>query len=366
MEVKIITIFGATGNQGGSVARSLLKNPAFRVRGITRNPASDASKALSSQGAEMVKANGLDPEEMRAAFRGSWGVFLNINSDDKVGLQRACCGENTRNLHYEMKTFTNPESPTEYDMGKLIVDAAASEGVQHFVFSSGAPCSELTNGKVAMKAMDMKYKTEQYIRSLGVFKSVLPLSPGWFLENFLSKEAAPIFGGFPHFPNDEGRLVFRTPYWGGKEDVPWLSISDDFGDIVQGALLDPETWNGHFIHALSNVRSFKELTEDFQEATAREATWTPILPSWEQFETHGIHELEDVKLMFGLTQVTGGKYFGETTEIDTATKLKKATAVALDYPEEKHRQVTVKEWFATRFGNATLCKEDGTTPKPSV
>lgn len=39
-------------------------------------------------------------------------------------------------------------------MGKTIVDAAASEGVQHFVFSSGAPCSELTNGKVAMKAMD--------------------------------------------------------------------------------------------------------------------------------------------------------------------------------------------------------------------
>ncbi|KAJ5986946.1 hypothetical protein N7451_011311 [Penicillium sp. IBT 35674x] len=343
MEVKLITIFGATGNQGGSVAKSLLKNPAFRVRGITRNPASDASKALGSQGAEMVKANGLDPEEMRAAFRGSWAVFLNINSDDKA--------------------FANPESPTEFDMGKIIVDAAASQGVQHFVFSSGAPCSELTNGKVTMKAMDMKYKTEQYIRSLGVFKSVLPLSPGWFLENFLSKEAAPIFGGFPHFPNDEGRLVFRTPHWGGKEDVPWLSISDDFGDIVQGALLDPETWNGHFIHALSNVRSFKELTEDFQEATAWEATWTPILPSWEQFETHGIHELEDVKLMFGLTQVTSGKYFGETTEIDTATKLKKTTAVALEYPEEKHRLVTVKEWFASRFGNATLCKENGTTPK---
>lgn len=212
----------------------------------------------------------------------------------------------------------------------------------------------------------MKYKTEQYIRSLGVFKTVLPLSPGWFLENFLSKEAAPIFGGFPHFPNDEGRLIFRTPYWGGKEDVPWLSISDDFGDIVQGALLDPEAWNGHFIHALSNVRSFKELTEDFQEATTREATWTPILPSWEQFETHGIHELEDVKLMFGLTQVTGGKYFGETTEIDTATRLKKATAVALGYPEGKHGLVTAKEWFATRFVNATLCKENETTPKLSV
>jgi hypothetical protein len=39
-------------------------------------------------------------------------------------------------------------------MGKIIVDAAASAGVQHFVFSSGPPCSEMTNGKVSMKAMD--------------------------------------------------------------------------------------------------------------------------------------------------------------------------------------------------------------------
>jgi hypothetical protein len=31
----------------------------------------------------------------------------------------------------------------------------------------------------------VKYKTEQYLRNLGVFKSVLPLGPGWFLENFL-------------------------------------------------------------------------------------------------------------------------------------------------------------------------------------
>lgn len=87
MDVKIITVFGATGNQGGSVARSLLKNPAFRVRGITRNPKSDASKALIFEGAEMVQANGLVPGELRSALRGSWGVFLNINSDDKVSLE---------------------------------------------------------------------------------------------------------------------------------------------------------------------------------------------------------------------------------------------------------------------------------------
>ncbi|CAG8889564.1 unnamed protein product [Penicillium nalgiovense] len=75
MDVKIITIFGATGNQGGSVARSLLKNPAFHVRGITRNPESEASKALIPQGAEIVQANGLNPDDMKAAFRGPGASF---------------------------------------------------------------------------------------------------------------------------------------------------------------------------------------------------------------------------------------------------------------------------------------------------
>ena len=81
---KIVTVFGATGNQGGSVVRSLLQNNEFQVRGVTRNPTSDNSKALAAQGVNVVKANGFDADEMEAAFKGSWGVFLNINSDDKV------------------------------------------------------------------------------------------------------------------------------------------------------------------------------------------------------------------------------------------------------------------------------------------
>lgn len=76
-----------TGNQGSSVARSLLSNKdkAFQVRGITRNPDSDKAKELSSLGVEVVKGDGWNKEEMVKAFSGSWGVFLNTNSDDPVG-----------------------------------------------------------------------------------------------------------------------------------------------------------------------------------------------------------------------------------------------------------------------------------------
>ncbi|KAJ5664872.1 uncharacterized protein N7477_007320 [Penicillium maclennaniae] len=313
MTLKTITVFGATGNQGGSVLRSLLENPDFKTRGITRNPESAASKALSARGVEMVQADGFNFEEMIAAFRGSWGAFVNINSDDKI--------------------FANNTGPTEFDMGKTIVDAAAHAGVQHFVFSSGPPCTEMTDGRIQMKAMDMKYKIEKYARDLGTFKSVNPVGAGWFLENFLGKEAAPV-----------------VPYWGGEENVPWLSISDDFGDIVQGIFLDPMRWDGHFVHGVSHICSFEQIVADFQEVSGQKSRFVPILPSWEAFDTHGIHELEDVKLMFGFTQTTGGKYFADPTECHTASELKKATALTLGWSESRYELVTAREWFSARFG----------------
>ncbi|KAJ5746497.1 hypothetical protein N7520_011679 [Penicillium odoratum] len=323
--MSLITVFGATGNQGSSVVRSLLQNPSFRVRAITRNPSSPTSQALAAAGAEIVKADGFRVEEIRAAFEGSWGAFININSDDKV--------------------FTNPNGPTEFDLGKTIVDAAADAGVKHFVFSSGPPCTEMTEGKVRMKAMDMKYQIERYAQNLDRFETVIPIGAAWFFENFLGKEAAPVFGGFPHFPDDEGIRTFRVPYWGGEERVPFLSVVEDWGDVVQGIFLDPTRWNGHFVHGISTICSFDQLVQDFQQATGHPSRFIPVLPSWEAFETHGIHELQDVKLMFGFTQNTGGLYFATASETDTAAVLKKSTAQALGRPEAEHNLATLLVWF---------------------
>lgn len=81
---KIITVFGATGNQGGSVAPSLLQSPGFQVRAITRTPGSVASQKLASLGAGVVQADGVRSDEVRAALQGSWGAFVNLNSDEMV------------------------------------------------------------------------------------------------------------------------------------------------------------------------------------------------------------------------------------------------------------------------------------------
>jgi uncharacterized protein YbjT (DUF2867 family) len=55
---KLITVFGATGNQGGSVVDTFLNDPKLKghwaVRGITRDATKDSAKKLQSRGVEVV------------------------------------------------------------------------------------------------------------------------------------------------------------------------------------------------------------------------------------------------------------------------------------------------------------------------
>lgn len=101
VSIPLITVFGATGNQGGAVAKSLLQNPSFKVRALTRNPTSAASQSLLAQGAEIHQANGFSSESMLEAFSGTWGVFVNINSDDKVCLCIVLRFEGSRTDEYK-------------------------------------------------------------------------------------------------------------------------------------------------------------------------------------------------------------------------------------------------------------------------
>lgn len=75
-----------------------------------------------------------------------------------------------------------------------------------------------------------------------------------------------------------------------------------------------------------------------------------FLPSWEAFDTRGVAELEDTKLMFGFTQHTNGRYFGpEPSECKTASKLKQVTAAALGRPKEEQQLCKVENWFRKHF-----------------
>src|SRR5688500_14919677 len=78
---RIITVFGATGAQGGGLARSILTDPQqrFRVRAVTRKPDSPAARALSEIGADIIVADLDDAASVRRAMDGAHGAFCVTN-----------------------------------------------------------------------------------------------------------------------------------------------------------------------------------------------------------------------------------------------------------------------------------------------
>jgi hypothetical protein len=280
MSKKQITVFGATGAQGSSVLRSLSQNitTPFSLRGTTRNPTSTASKSLLEQvpDLDLIQADGWDKASMVAAFRDSWGAFLNTNSDDAV--------------------FENPnETRTEVDLGQIIVDAAIEAGVEVLVYSGFNSAKEITGGKVANPAFDGtcwlchvaakrsliastdKNAIGEYAKSTRAFKAVVIVGSGWYFENFLSRDLAPIFGGFPYIASEDGTFVLRVPKWGGKEEVPFIAIGDDFGDIVHGVFLEPEKLTGKLVQGVSDIESFDEVVAAFERGISQHRSFVMII-----------------------------------------------------------------------------------------
>ena len=72
-------VIGATGLQGGSVARLFASKPGWRVRGITRNPDKPSNADLRESGIELVAADLDDPASLDKAFEGANVIFANTD-----------------------------------------------------------------------------------------------------------------------------------------------------------------------------------------------------------------------------------------------------------------------------------------------
>src|SRR5258705_10481555 len=113
---KLIAVFGATGQQGGGVARALQASGEFKVRALTRNP--DKHRELAD---EVVKADLEHPETLEATFKGAYGVFLVTN------FREAGTGE--------LKQAT------------AAVRAAKAAGVKHLIWSTLPNVEAISSGK---------------------------------------------------------------------------------------------------------------------------------------------------------------------------------------------------------------------------
>ena len=75
---KIITVFGATGAQGGGLVRAILadKNSEFSVRAVTRDTNSEKAKELSQLGAQVVTADIDDVQSIKKVLEGAYGAYF--------------------------------------------------------------------------------------------------------------------------------------------------------------------------------------------------------------------------------------------------------------------------------------------------
>ena len=154
-----VLVAGATGNQGGAVARALLERD-WEVRALCRDPAKDAAQALESEGAELIQGD----------------------MDDRASLDRALEGARAA---FSVQNFWEAGAQAEVRQGKDFADAAKAAGVEHLVYSSvgGADRSS------GVSHFESKWTIEQHIRSLGLPATIL--RPVFLMENFDS----PIYRG---------------------------------------------------------------------------------------------------------------------------------------------------------------------------
>jgi uncharacterized protein YbjT (DUF2867 family) len=149
----LIAITGATGQQGGAIARELLAK-GHKVRAITRKPDSTKAKDLRGLGAEIMAGDLDDESSLERAVSGAWGLFA-VQNTWEAGVER------------------------EEEQGKRLAEVARRKGVQHLVYSSVASAQRRTG----IPHFENKWRIEEKIRGLG-FPSYEILRPVFFMENW--------------------------------------------------------------------------------------------------------------------------------------------------------------------------------------
>jgi len=175
-----ILVTGATGQQGGALARLLLQKK-YEVYALIRSTKSESPKAqnLRNQGAKLVEADLDKPESLEQATNGIDSVFL-------------------------MGTWVEVGTEGETRRGKMMVDIAKEKKIEHIVYSSVVNADKNTG----IPHFESKYKVEQHIKNSGIPYTII--GPTFFMDNLLSYSLAGLQQGQVALPLSPSRILQQS------------------------------------------------------------------------------------------------------------------------------------------------------------
>jgi uncharacterized protein YbjT (DUF2867 family) len=235
-EERLIVVAGATGKQGGAVARSLLEG-GFRVRVLTRNPLKPEAQGLVDHGAEVVQGDMEDRSSMERALEGAYGVF-SVQNYWETGYDR------------------------EVQQGKTVADAAKAAGVEHFVYSSVGS----TYRQTGIPHFESKWEIEEHVRQIGLPYTIF--RPVFFMQNWeWTREM--VLGGTLSQPLDR--------------DKPFQQVAvEDVGTFTAIAFENPDRWIGREVDLAGDEQTMPEIAETFGRVIGREVSYYQV--PWDQFK----------------------------------------------------------------------------------
>jgi uncharacterized protein YbjT (DUF2867 family) len=233
---RMIVVTGATGLQGGAVARRLLED-GWHVRGLTRDADSKRAQALRALGADIAQGDMAEAASLRPVFEGAYGVY---------SVQNPFIG--------------GPEA--EVRQGKNVADVAKDVSVEHLVYGS-AGTGERGTG---VPSWETKLQIEDHMKALELPLTVL--RPMAFMELMTHKKFFPAASTWHLMP----KLM------GSSRNVGWL-CTDDLGAIVAKAFADAHSFVGKDLALASDVQSLDECRSIYREVIGRNPRRLPM-PVW--------------------------------------------------------------------------------------
>lgn len=229
----LLVVIGATGTQGGSVARLFAHDADWNVRGLTRKPSGPSATVLREAGVEVMAADLADPASLDRAFAGATAIFgvtdfwqfLQDPSTFAAATER---GVSPNEIALER----------EVQQGKNLIDAAARCGgtLKRFVLSTLSATRKWSEGRIVWNLhFDGKAIFTQYLKDTypDLAARTTYLQMGWYMSNYKMSPK------FPPHRRDDGSFVFRRTKGMGYEPLPYVNPPHDTGYFVQALLEAP-------------------------------------------------------------------------------------------------------------------------------